>query len=53
VKYADPNDLAANKLTDSGVKRVKVAVSHNGVTAGTLSAVRSGTPRGTALLPIE
>lgn len=53
VKYADPVALMSNKLTDSGVKRVKVTVHRNGVAMGTMHAIRTGTPSGGLIIIID
>lgn len=41
VNWASGLDFRANSLIDSGLKRIVVTVSHNGVTAATTTAVRS------------
>lgn len=42
VEWANPADLTKPKLTDSGIKRITVSVTRDGVVLATLVAVRTG-----------
>ena len=42
VRWVQPNDLTQTALSDTGIKRITVTVSHNGLPAAELSAIRTG-----------
>ncbi len=50
VVKADPDNLASQKLADSGVKRIDVRVLKAGVEVARMSAVKTGNPQGAPLL---
>jgi len=43
VVHVDPADFSVQKITDSGVKRITVTITHNNVVVATLVAVKTGT----------
>ena len=44
IAVVDPADLSRKKITDSGVKRITVTITHNSVVVATLVGVKTGTP---------
>lgn len=51
VSWVNPTNSTQIVGTDQGVKRIKVTVMHQGVVMAELTAIKSGTPVPTAVLP--
>ncbi len=44
ILVVDPANLSTKRLTDTGVKRITVTITHNNVVAATLTGVKTGPP---------
>jgi len=44
IEGVDPANLNSKKVPDTGVKRITVTITHNGVAVATLVGVKTGTP---------
>lgn len=42
VRWVEPNDLNRTAISDTGIKRITITVTHDGVPAAELTAIRTG-----------